>query len=227
MVKTLKPPMEGRQFGRLTVIRFARREKYLKYWVCQCSCKENSITIVYQGSLTSGQTSSCGCLQKEINRKRLTTHGMRKSPEYRCWSHIKSRCYNPKVKRYENHGGRGIKVCERWLNSFENFYKDMGNRPSKGHSIDRIDNDGNYCPENCRWATRSEQASNRRVQGTIPYYGVSKDGDKYLVNIFHSGVNHYIGLFNTSQEAASAYDDEYEKYFGTRRNNTKYLGFKK
>jgi len=91
-----------------------------------------------------------------------TTHGMTKTPEYISWRRMKDRCFNPNSKDYPNWGGRGITVCDRWLNSFENFLADMGSRPTAKHSLDRIDNDGNYCPENCKWSTKAEQGNNRR-----------------------------------------------------------------
>lgn len=100
----------------------------------------------------------------------------KETPEYRAWKHMKSRCYNPNVEKYSDYGGRGILVCDRWLQSFSNFYEDMGPRPSPYHSIDRMDNNSNYESSNCRWATKSEQAYNRR-QGKRPrklaYRGVS------------------------------------------------------
>jgi len=98
---------------------------------------------------------------------RLKTHGMIKTSEYSSWDNMKSRCFNPNYKRYSNWGGRGITVCDRWKNSFENFFTDMGLKPTLKHSIDRIDNDGDYCPENCRWATKAEQNNNQRTNRLI------------------------------------------------------------
>lgn len=101
----------------------------------------------------------------------LRTHGLSGTPEYRVWVDMRRRCYNVKCKHYDNYGARGIIICDRWFNSFENFYSDMGPRPSKKHSIDRIDVDGNYCPENCRWATKLEQDRNKRKTRFIDYNG--------------------------------------------------------
>ena len=94
------------------------------------------------------------------------THGMSKTPEYRAWIHMKDRCFNPNSKDYPNWGGRGITVCDRWLN-FENFLADMGSRPTTKHSLDRIDNDGDYSPKNCKWSTKAEQQNNRRYNRLI------------------------------------------------------------
>lgn len=169
--------LTGQQFGRLTVIRRGesqrdydegrKRKRIRTVWVCQCSCGEE--TSVLAGSLKSGVTQSCGCLLKE--KDHLKTHDMSKSSEYRIWVNMKTRCYNPAKKSYPNYGGRGIKVCPQWLNSFETFLADMGARPSVKHTIDRIDNDGPYSPENCQWATWRQQHSNTRQNRFISYGG--------------------------------------------------------
>jgi len=108
---------------------------------------------------------------------------MYKLKEYRIWIDIKSRCCNSKNKRYKDYGKRGIVICDRWLNSFENFYEDMGPRPSNKYSIDRKDNNGNYCKENCRWATRDEQCSNRRTNQLITYNGITQTRTKWAKEI--------------------------------------------
>jgi len=117
--------------------------------------------------LNDGWTKSCGCLQSEtraLNGKRNLRHGRIKTSEYYAWADMKSRCLYPKDWRYPEWGGRGITICQNWIDSFEAFFNDMGLRPGPGYSLDRINNDGNYEPSNCRWATAKEQASNRRPQ---------------------------------------------------------------
>lgn len=167
--------LTSQTFDRLTVIHLCGRTKRgtLK-WLCICTCGNHHIVI--GGSLTAGRTKSCGCLIQETRRMkgRSTTHGLIHTPEYRSWYHMKTRCYNDNSKSYKNYGGRGITVCERWLSSFENFFTDMGQRPSSIHSIERIDNDGNYSPQNCRWATPTEQARNCRNNRFITYKGKTK-----------------------------------------------------
>lgn len=122
-------------------------------------CKCGKILERAFNSISSGASKGCnGC---HIRIKQIT-HGLTYSAEYNIWHGMKQRCNNPNSGKFNDYGGRGIKVCKRWLNSFENFYKDMGKRPSKYHSIDRINNDGNYTPANCRWATKKQQQNNRR-----------------------------------------------------------------
>lgn len=151
----------GQRFGRLVAVQMSpvNASKRLK-WRCRCDCGNEKEALSHL--LRAGLTRSCGCLQREACREKNSTHGMRNAPEYSVWYDMKRRCHDPRNKRYADYGGRGIAVCERWQISFANFYEDMGPRPTATHSIDRINNDGNYEPLNCKWSTKSEQAFNRR-----------------------------------------------------------------
>jgi hypothetical protein len=155
--------LTSQRFGRLVVLREAGRDVHgCAVWLCRCDCGGPE-KRVRAPNLKSGRTRSCGCLLSEARRsgRQNLRHGRSKTTEYIIWLGMRARCYNVKGRPFKWYGGRGITVCERWRYSFENFFADMGPRPSPEHSIDRIDNDGNYEPGNCRWALWSVQVQNR------------------------------------------------------------------
>lgn len=157
---------KGDRFGRLTVVEEAERRSYpsgnaVRVFVCKCDCGATSKVVFVH--LRSGHTKTCGCANGE-------KHGKRQTREYRIWRNMKSRCLNPKFTEYPRYGGRGITISREWVDSFQAFFDDMGECPS-GHSIERVDNNGEYCQSNCIWATASQQARNRRSTRLITYQG--------------------------------------------------------
>ncbi|HUH57102.1 MAG TPA: hypothetical protein VL020_01120, partial [Pseudomonadales bacterium] len=153
-------------------------------WLFECDCGEKK--IINRSSVSCGRTKSCGCYGRDEIKHRKTTHNMSRTKIYRTWSDMLTRCYNKKYIDSHRYLGRGIKVCQEWL-QFENFYKDMGDIPTPKHTLDRIDNDGDYEPDNCRWASYTEQARNKSNTRYVTLYGEkmpwAEACDRYSINL--------------------------------------------
>jgi hypothetical protein len=163
----------GQRFTRLTVVSLAE-PRILKggqrrpQWLCDCDC--GARVTVMRADLVSGNTKSCGCLLRDKRPFMRRTHGQRHTPTYDVWNNMKRRCYDPTNHAYRHYGGRGIYVCDPWLESFENFLRDMGHKPAD-RTLGRKDNDGPYTPENCRWETAYEQQANTRRNVWVEFQG--------------------------------------------------------
>lgn len=164
----------GKRYGRL-VVQAVIRSNGRAMATCLCDC--GVLKSCELSNLRLGKIVSCGCRRRELHAGMFTKHGeaapSNRSAEYRAWTAMKARCANPKVNGYARYGGRGVSVCERWLHSFDNFLEDVGRKPTPEHSLDRKNNDGNYEPGNCRWATRIEQANNGRRSRFLTLNGVT------------------------------------------------------
>lgn len=207
--------LSNQVFGRLTALQRTPGKKEA-YWDCECSC--GNIKSVSQGHLRHGSIKSCGCLRKEKSKTRATKHGLRHSPEYNSYRAMLDRCTQTYYPGYENYGGRGIRVCERWADpdvGIFNFIEDMGPRPSPDHTLDRINNEGDYCLENCRWVERKVQLLNRRkVKNKTSQYkgvGLTQDGNLWRCRIYLEGKEKSLGVYEKEIDAAIAWDNEARK----------------
>lgn len=200
------------KFGRLRIL---KQVGVIKYKTCtvivvECKCDCGNTSIVRKPKLINGHTQSCGCLQKETIRDLSKTHGLSKSSTYSSWASMINRCTNKNIEQFQNYGGKGVSVCKEWLN-FENFLSDMGVKPSKDHQIDRIDNNGNYEPSNCKWSTRIENCNNKSNNVKYNYKGeiLSVTEISRRSGIVRSRISNWKNRSNYSQDKIELLIDKY------------------
>ena len=204
--------LTGKRFGRLTVKGRNPKNTRFKHprWDCICDC--GNVAVIQGEKLRNGETKSCGCLQREIAIMANTIHGNacrgKLSTEYSSWNALKNRCLNMNAEKWPNYGGRGIKICDRWIDSFENFLYDMGKRPEGCSSIDRKDNDGGYEPGNCRWATYKQQAGN-----TSKNVWIEHGGKRMIKADWIREVGVWAGTWNSMKNKHGFSEEETLEYF--------------
>jgi hypothetical protein len=207
--------LTGQRFGRWQVVRRGENKDNRVAWDCICDCGNTG--TVDTRRLVKGRSKSCGCLNREVNTKHGHNPNRGSSSEYNSWHQMKQRCLNPNDKRYADYGGRGIKICERWLD-FNNFLEDMGKKPTPKHSIDRIDVDGDYEPSNCKWSDDYEQQRNIRVHrnNKLGVKGVHYDEQrkKYVAQLYANGKRRLMKRTDTLEEAIQARKEAELKYWG-------------
>lgn len=210
-------PLLGLQFNKLTITEVGFSAKNTRMVRTLCLCGKTSIQN--RLAITTGHTTSCGCYKKNIAGNQARTHSMSTSPIYQVWNNMKQRCSNPNSTSYGNYGGRGIRVCDDWQD-FDNFYKDMGDIPT-GMSLDRIDVNGDYCKSNCRWATDSQQAYNKRMypNNTSGRTGVSWNVnlEKWQVSISINKLSIHLGFYYDIESAVKARELAEIKYYGINK----------
>lgn len=196
----------GMQFNYLKILEFHGRNKHKKkLYKCLCTrCGNEKVMIGTE--VKNGYSKSCGCLNNDSHKSK---HGMSGTLIYNKWKGMKQRCYNPNYDFYDSYGGRGIKVCDEWKNDFKQFHEDMGDIPFEGAELDRIDNDDDYKPSNCRWVSHKENTSNRRkYQNKTGYTGVTYKPhlNKYQAQLYKNKKFIYLGIFDTAEDAHLAYE---------------------
>lgn len=199
---------KGHKFGSITFIEdyefLKTKSGTVRVSTFKCEC--GNLFNAKMKAVKNGNTKSCGCRFKKMMEDRNTIHGLSGTRIYKTWKDMKARCYNQNNKDYKNYNGRGISVCEAWRNDFKSFHDwAMSNNYSDNLTIDRIDNDGNYEPSNCRWVDRSTQSQNRRyAKNKTDHRNIHKVGNGFVVKISHKAVRHYLGYFNNINDAILA-----------------------
>lgn len=197
--------LTGQRFGRWSVTaRAENTNKGQSQWLCVCDC--GTVRVINTNNIRQGSSKSCGCLKDELTSARSKTHGLTNTRTYRCWANMITRCENKNFSRHADYADRGISVCDNWQ-TFAGFLADMGECPSSECSIDRINNDGNYEPSNCRWATKVTQANNTRANNVVTFNGVSRTLAEWsrLTGINYSTLRNRINRSKMPPEIALAH----------------------